>query len=463
MARRHVRWLVLFMLLFSSIALAQETSEVVPSIYLDQSREFLFRVSWDWPRGLRSQYRVTVGEQTLSPELLADYDILILPASSGTVEYSPEEIEAIKDYLEAGGGVLLCNPGYTPSTPATKLLMNLGLLTLRFSINKATGELRTPAGEPLGVEAWGGNTINILANRMPEGFSVGVVDAQDRPVLLTGTLGQGRFAMVSDDAVLFINNGRELTPGGVELLQWLGEHRIGKNQGYVAQRLYPELTLTHGEITVHYSQVLKDYVELIIEHADEIFEFLEDYHGHALSQMRVVLLACAGSGYAAGGEVGIGVLGERANVIEVMGHELTHEWVRPAILPSTMNEAWAIIMGLRVTNLVGFAEHYEEEMARLKNAYENAKTLGVNMDLRLTKEETGDHWFGFIGKVLQLVETAEAMYGDHFSRDFFTLAIQRIQEGKAHSPLTIRDIANVAGEVLNMDPEVIYERLQGGH
>ena len=357
--------------------------------------------------------------------------------------------------------MLLCNPGYTPSTPATKLLMNLGLLTLRFSINKATGELRTPRGA-LGVEAWGGNTINILANRMPEGFSVGVVDARivrscsPEPLARGGLLWSVMMRCFSSTTV-----------GSLPLGEWSfcsgWGNRIGKNQGYVAQRLYPELTLTHGEITVHYSQVLKDYVELIIEHADEIFEFLEDYHGHALSQMRVVLLACAGSGYAAGGEVGIGVLGERANVIEVMGHELTHEWVRPAILPSTMNEAWAIIMGLRVTNLVGFAEHYEEEMARLKNAYENAKTLGVNMDLRLTKEETGDHWFGFIGKVLQLVETAEAMYGDHFSRDFFTLAIQRIQEGKAHSPLTIRDIANVAGEVLNMDPEVIYERLQGGH
>ena len=45
---------------------------------------------------------MTVGEQTLSPELLADYDILILPASSGTVEYLPEEIEAIKTTWRQG-------------------------------------------------------------------------------------------------------------------------------------------------------------------------------------------------------------------------------------------------------------------------------------------------------------------------------------------------------------------------
>jgi len=404
---------------------------------------------------------VTVGERTLVSELLVDYDVVILPASSGTVEYLPEEIVAIKDYLNEGGGVLLCNPGSMPSTPATKLLMSLGIPTLRFSINRAEGELIDAAGNSLGVQAVG-NTINILSNVFEDGFTVGAFDSNHRPVLIQGTISNGRIAMVSEEAVLFTNNGRKFSPGARELLDWLGGNRIGKAQGAVEERLYPEATLQHGNITVYYSDVLKEHVDLIVEHADEILEFIEECHGHSLSEMRVVLLACAGSGYAAGGEIGVGVLGDKTNVIEVMGHELTHEWVRPAILPSTMNEAWAIIMGLRVARIAGFEEHWASETARLEAAYNTAKEQLLDMDLRLAKEETGQHWFGYIGKTLHLVQTAEEMYGEDFSKEFFTLAIKRIKEGSANSPLTLKDIAVVVGDILCVEPDLVYQRLSSG-
>ncbi|MCK9222761.1 MAG: hypothetical protein M0Q40_09120 [Limnochordia bacterium] len=428
-----------------------------PAVYLDQSREFLFRMSWDLARMLRDRYLVTVGERVLTSERLAQYDVIILPTSR-IVGYTSEEMFCIKKFLNAGGGVLLLDSGRGLSESVTSLLTYLQV-PVRSSGIAGIGELVDQEGQPLGITVTG-KTMNILG----PGFVAKVTDGNDRPVLVEGTVGKGQLAVAGDEGILLTNDFSQLSSEAFKLVDRLVVNRTGGDTGIVEERLLPEHTLQHGDITLYYSDVLKDYVDLIIEHADEVFDFIGGLHGHNLPEgLRVVLLACWGSGYSAHGEIGVGVLGEVANVIDVLGHELTHEWVWPAKMPPSIEEGWCSLAGARLSEQLGFTEYAERQRTSFANAYSQTKRELEHLDLGTGHETKGVHWSGHMGKTMHLVEEAEEIYGPGFTRDFFTLARQLISKGEASSPLTLEDIAIVVGAILSIDQKVIYDRLRGGN
>lgn len=452
--RTIVSVLLIFLIAFTALPVAAASIRR-PTVYIDQSREFLFRLSWDLARMLRERYVVTVGECTLTPEVLAPYDVLILPVSR-QVGYTAQELVAIEDFLKRGGGVLVLDFSRSVSEPAHQILAHLQV-PLRGGSTAAVGELTSGAQGPLGVTATG-KTINILGS----GFEVTVTDRNQRPVLVEGGFGAGRLAVAGDEGILLTNDYSKLTAGALELVERLAGNLSGEPRDVIPDRLYPEHTLQHGTITLYYSQVLAQYVEFLVEHADEAFDFIGKLHGHELpAGLRVVLLACAGSGYSAHGEVGIGVLGEAANVIDVFGHELTHEWVWPAKMPSSIEEGWASLAGARLCAYLGFDDYAQRQQASYANAFERTKAELGHLDLLTGHQTEGVHWAGHMGKTMYLVKRAEELYGPTFTPDFFTLAIERIQRGEASSPLTIEDIARIAGTLLQMDPELVYDHLRG--
>jgi len=300
-----------------------------------------------------------------------------------------------------------------------------------------------------------------------------LVDARGIPVMIAADIGRGRVLVSGDPAIALPRRDGHLPSGLTILIGWLQSRQAGEQpevraevlaaEAQLDERIYPEHELRHGNLSIYYSDTLADHVQTIVGNIDRIYTLVRDQHGDELDHgLKVVLFASRGSGYAATGEIGIGVLGPEAMVLAVLAHELTHQWVHPAVLPTSLNEGWASLVASRVLAALGFEKESEAERESFRTSYKRLEQERGSLDLR---QWPGGPPLGpgYMGKAMALIERAEARYGPGFTVDFLRKAKEYIRTGSYESLDNMEAVAAVAAEVLQMKLDDILAVLTGNN
>ena len=396
-----------------------------PAICIDQSHDFRFALAWQLRDVLAEGFAVTVSLASINCVDLQQYDVLVVPIGT-SVPFTEVEKQQIEEFIAAGGGLFVIGYG-VPSVNWVSSLRDLThhlLPTLEFS--------------------------DAEVNDGSLGF-------------ITGRFDQGQI-LAATDALLSTHISQDAGKSTInELVRSIVREASRTGTAGVPSLIYPENRVEVGNFTVFYSEHLSGNARIIINNLDQVCSLLAKYHGEPLVvRLNLLLLPTAGSRYASADEIAVGALGDEANILAVLAHELTHVWVRPAVLPSSFNEGWATLAAQRVVAALGYTDY-----ARLERA-------GYGESLRCLEEKQGPLNFydwpngppqemvpAYMGKAMNVIEDLEKRFGPELIATVMARGKHHIRQGVLRSPLSLDELASLFTEIVGDDLDV-YGMFQGG-
>lgn len=325
------------------------------NVLIDLSHQANFFTMWSLPGMLRSAgFRATGSQASIDSVLPPDkfsrvripvggrrpfawwpnvrYNVVIsFQADPQAQEYLPEEVAALKEYVEAGGGLVLL--GGRPSTRDAIDQWPLNKLAREFGAGFST------------------------ATDTADGLSMPVIDAssdwdshldgaEGNPVIVRRQFGRGRLLIIG--SVKYIEPPRDRTPAALaqrnriqsSLTEMIGWVAAGKPPVSGSARLpreasgggpiYPELTQRIGNVIVYYAKnQKKELLDCISEDMPLVKSKIEGWLPSAAPDepMHLILSAGGGGGWAVNAylpkEVGIISL-SKSGVLSIFAHELAH-------------------------------------------------------------------------------------------------------------------------------------------
>jgi hypothetical protein len=287
-------------------------------------------------------------------------NLLILQSSASPCVYLPEDIKAVREFLQAGGGVVVLGD-YALFRKEKEY--NLNELARHFGaefVNK-------PVQKPLqGYSILKKETIacyspKIIKLQKPSAWLVLVKDAKGRVVMARRPVGKGQLLLSSrslcghkPDASDPINDS-----WWKPLLK-----RITANKAVDPKRRpkhqMPENKTQRERLPIQYSDYMKPYADAIYTVYDQCFPVIQEVMGVPPSKgmlTNLILLPTGGGGFSSGSSIGLaawwgGFPEKRYGMVELISHESTHSWVHPFTEPM-WNEGIATYVGILVGSRMG--------------------------------------------------------------------------------------------------------------
>ena len=306
-------------------------------------------------------------------------NLLVLLGCDPHLSYVPKDVQTIRAFLQAGGGVVLL--GSAGDKPQNDLAGQLGCWFGR----PAQGPLRSVSDVISADIAGGGDTLSFREKR---GWRVLVADAAGNPVLARRNVGQGTLlvgarglAGENPDASDNIN------------ASWWKPLLVDVASGKSVQAGKPfrsrgagelEYTEDLGTIKLRYSDYLKPYARSMADIFLRCRPVIERRLGVPLSEgmaSEIALLSTDGGGFSSGQLLGLAVFWgdfpkREDSMIEFITHESVHSWVLP------FAEIWNEPIATYVGNLVMIDMGYEEEaMRRIPDTIRRASRLDATQKL----------------------------------------------------------------------------------
>jgi len=262
--------------------------------------------------------------------------VITFQASPRAQEYLPEEITALKKFIESGGGLILLggrvsNPRDMDTWPLNRLLKPFG------------------AGFSTAVDTLDGVSMPVL--ELSPDWDVCLRGAKGAPVIARREQGKGRLLILGSFKYLESNKPSRGSPKPksqhlssiVELIKWAAE---GTPPAGGSTRLpqeaagggpiYPELTQRVGNVIVYYAKnQKKELLECINKDMPLVKDKVEGWLPSTAPDepMNLILSAGGGGGWAVNAylpkEVGIISL-SKAGILSIFAHELAHTMGGPA-------------------------------------------------------------------------------------------------------------------------------------
>jgi hypothetical protein len=368
---------------------AQDAAATGPAVRIhsvtDIAHEFTFYFDGRFAQNYIDDSRADARNwATLHKADLKNVNLLILQSGASPCPYLPQDIEAVRQFLAGGGGVLVLGD-FALFREEREYRLNelLRDFDAEFSDQplrkplKAVGTLHAPM-----IESSGGETIRLTdASR----WEVLIQDSEGRPVLVRRRVGKGWLAAGSRSLCGSRPDAQD--PINAEwwkpLLQELaGGKRVDPAHPPVGSM--PENTVDKGGLRLRYTDYLAPY-------ADEIFRMYERCRP-ALERIlgvppapdmltSIILLPTGGGGFSSGREIGLGIWWgdfpqKQYGMIELLGHEGTHSWVLPFAEPM-WNEGLATYVGILLGRELA---HEREADAALNGWLEAARRHDPNMN-----------------------------------------------------------------------------------
>ena len=293
----------------------------------------------------------------------------MLLACAPQLSYWPEDVAAINQFIQAGGGVVIF--GSSDEGPQNELAKKFGANFEKGAVAplKATAELGTNQVE--------GSAGIRLALAQPDQWRVLIADAQSRPVLAVRRLGRGQVLVGARSLA-----GSKPDASDPRNAAWLAPLlvRVAAGKPVDAAKPFKGLGLTPGDyvedhygLKLHYSDYLKPYARSMFAISQRCRPVIEKRMGVPLSPgmaSEIGLLATGGGGFSSGQVVGLAVwwggFPEREDsMIEFITHESVHSWVLP--FPEIWNEPIATYVGNLAMIDMGYAD---EANRRIKKTLE---------------------------------------------------------------------------------------------
>ena len=352
----------------------------------DISHEFSFYMDGRFA----TQYLASVGGQdgrnwgTLWKLDASNTNLLVLSSGATPCPYVPKDIDFVRRFLEAGGGVVVLG-SYATFHGASEYQLNAlaEAFGAYFSPTAPRAPL-TPAAE-LGatepVKFYGGTILRLK----DEGeWKVLMRDANGRPMLARKAVGKGSLLVGSrglagqrPDASDPIN-ADWWTP----LLQ-----DLARNKAVDASKPPNEQSAEHKVnregLELQYSDYMEPYADVIMSLYKRERPVMEKVLGVPPAPgmlTALLLLPTGGGGFSSGDLIGLGVFWgdfpqKLYGMVELLGHEGTHSWVLP--FPEPMwNEGIATYVGICVGRQMGVKDDAE---ATLKGWIDGARKHDPDM------------------------------------------------------------------------------------
>ncbi len=308
---------------------------------------------------------------------LSNANLLILLGCDPHLEYVRQDIEVINQFLQQGGGVVLL--GSARDESQNDLAREFGC-----SFSKgAQKPLATVCDVVTGEIEGGGDTLELQDQKL---WRVLVVDAQDRPVLASRSVGKGTLLVGARGLAGHNPNASDNINAS-----WWQPLLIEVASGKAVDRGKPfrsrgigelEYSERLGSITLRYNDYLKPYASSMADIYMRCRPVIEKRMGVPLSDgmaSEIGLLATGGGGFSSGRTLGLAVFwggfpDREDSMIEFITHESVHSWVLP--FPEIWNEPIATYVGNLVMIDMG---HEEEALRRIESTIRRASRIDPTM------------------------------------------------------------------------------------
>lgn len=301
---------------------------------------------------------------TLAKFDLSNANLLVLMSGASPCAYTEADIAHVREFLEAGGGVVALGSYARWGTDPD---YGLNALTGAFGGRFAEEQAATPLnGAPMtedAVEFTGGSILEL--DEATQWMAL-MSDAQGRPVLAGRQVGKGALMLASrglagqrpdaSDAInrgwwtralSYVAGGKAVEKGNTPPDHWCGV----------------DIDLEKDGLRVGTSEYLLPWADAIYDVYAQVRPTMEGILGVPPSEgmlSRLVLLASGGGGFSAGPTIGIAAWwgnfpAERYGMVELLSHEATHSWVLPHPEP-LWNEGIATYVGILAGRELGLEE-----------------------------------------------------------------------------------------------------------
>jgi hypothetical protein len=361
----HVASILVITTLVAIQPAAGQSTKPGPSVYFDQSHEYLF-IGDGFAQMLQGfGFGVVNSRDTFPPKDLSRYPLLILQQERTSIDYDAACLAAIERHLDRGGGLLIFadyanRDASAPDPPLNRVLARLGVRVSRKSVHSPLTVVADPA--------WGGafqvdmglrsSSVVESAGSNASEFHPLVTDQNGNCIVGAMQVGAGR-VVVSGEQML-----RERTPAAAhnqfpEILFDPVNPRVRQMWHRIATWLagfnpdtppagspLPAIetrsassSLSDGKVTVYYSGPMRAQAEFILSSFQRIYaEIKEFYRCEPAEPIYFEALPGDGGGFTSGRHIGIGALADQRGIRDVMLWEMTNAWGLPQT-PSFV-EAW---------------------------------------------------------------------------------------------------------------------------
>ncbi|NLN90116.1 MAG: hypothetical protein GX134_08115 [candidate division WS1 bacterium] len=390
---------------------------------------------------------------TLHEYDLSNANLLILQSAGTPCPYPAEDVDAVREFLAQGGGVLVLGD-YATFRDETAYHLNdlVQAFGAQFAMEPAIGPLTASAALTDGeVETYGGKTIVLGA---PTDWEVLVTDAAGRAVLARRSVGTG--ALIVGSRALAGHNpdaSDDINASWWQPLLIAAASAKPVDPSTPPQGAYPEHLVEREGLRLQFSDYMEPYADIIFEIYAECRPVLEDIMGVPPAEgmlASLILLPTDGGGFSSGQTIGLGVWwgdfpDERYGMIELIGHEGAHSWVLPFPEP-TWNEPIATYVGAHLAIRLGLVE---QGRATIERCIEGGLEHDPDMDQADLANPEGLPNAVVWGKTFWLWEQLRAEEPETVAKYF--QAKRRLADPDVIDAYTMHDAAVVLSEAMGRD------------
>ncbi|MGB2824892.1 MAG: DUF4350 domain-containing protein, partial [Phycisphaerae bacterium] len=299
----------------------------------------------------------------------ANVNLLVLNSGASPCAYLPEDIQAVRKFLESGGGVIVLGDHTRFREERT---YRLNELVKAFGASFVAQRARPPLvglGKLKGraVTTYGGTTLALARDA---GWQILLRDSAGAVVTARRPVGKGKL-LVSSRALV----GRQpdaKDPINAEWWQPLlrdlaaGKRVDRKNRPSSQQA---ENVVDRAGLKVRYSDYMQPFADEIVAVYRQCRPAMESMlgvppSGEALTSL--ILLPTGAGGFSSGRTIGLGSWWggfpkRRYGMIELLGHEATHSWVLPFSEPM-WNEGIATYVGIHLGAKLGYRQEADKTL-----------------------------------------------------------------------------------------------------
>jgi hypothetical protein len=465
------------------------------NVLLDQSHAMSFFWHWSVQESLRAAgHRVSCSQtslhRALTPGQLANardqrehrfglhrpmveiavpaYDVAVLVGVGSPLPYLDAEIEALKAFLERGGGVVVVGRYVTGESPLEEVLDGFGA---RFEPDVAT-VARGDAVPGLGDETQPRHVARVSGE-----WTVLLGNGPAEAVVATRAYGEGRIVVVADEGLCTTKDATGYGPNS-PFLSWCvkaaagsrprradDERRVPWEHEGIGGVYYPEHALHMGGLTVYYAD---NQLEALRTAADGGFPDVRDALAGMLptppnpgDDLYIILAGGDGGGWAENvftPKVAGTIATDLTAVKSILAHELAHTMYGPEAydgspgcsLPDWWSEAHAGFFQRKVMWKFGHGAEFGDLLAGIMQW----DPLFTAVDLANLREgEVGMAWtkVWFIWRLLDL------RYGEQWYPNWLA-HLHRKYAGDPTHRLTMDEYVVSVSEALGEDVAPLFER-----
>ena len=308
---------------------------------------------------------------------LSNVNLLVLQSGASPCLYLTEDVQAVRNFLEGRGGVVVLGEHVLFRREKTYRLNELVSAFGAKFIDQPASEPLKPSSEleVRDLKTYGGKTIELEDQSL---WQILIRDAKARIVMALRPIGKGKLLVVSRA----LSGRQPNAEDPINAAMWqsiLADLMCGKqiDPTKPPKSVMPENITDKTGLQIQHSDYLQPLAETIFAIYEGCRPLLEEILGVPPTQgmlKKLILLPTGGGGFSSGVAIGLGVWWgnfpeERYGMVELLGHEATHSWVLPFAEPM-WNEGIATYVGILLGREFGLNK---EANATLKRWIDGAK------------------------------------------------------------------------------------------